>query len=83
MQTPHSDRFTWRKSTYSTDQGGQCVEVGVSWCKSTHSSDQGGACVEVAATPEYVGIRDTKNRPLGHLTVTPATWRAFLKAVTR
>lgn len=82
MDTPRAGHYTWRKSTYSGGSGGNCVEVGVTWHKSAYSSDQGGNCVEVAATPEYVGIRDTKNRPLGHLTVTPAAWRAFVKAIT-
>lgn len=53
------------------------------WRTSTYSGGSGGNCVEVGATPGYVGIRDTKNRPHGHLTVTPATWRTFIKAITR
>ena len=57
------------------------VEVGVIWRKSTYSSDQGGNCVEVRHAPEYVGVRDTKNRPQGHLAVTPETWRVFVRAV--
>ena len=40
---------TWRKASYSGDNGGGCVEVGV-WRKSSHSGDNGGACVEVAST---------------------------------
>lgn len=83
MGNPEADRFLWRTSTHSSAQGGNCVEVGVTWRKSTYSSDQGGACVEVAPSPEYVGIRDTKNRGLGHLTVSPRTWRAFVAAIPR
>lgn len=49
------------------------------WHKSSYSGGTGGQCVEVATTPEYVGIRDTKNRPQGYLTVSPKTWRAFIK----
>lgn len=56
----HSDRFAWRKSSYSTSQGGQCIEV--------------------AATPEFVGIRDTKNRALGHLAMSPQAWSAFIRS---
>jgi len=78
MRTPGADRFAWRKSSHSSDQGGECVEVGVTWRKSSHSSGQGGNCVEVATTPELVGIRDTKNRAQGHITVSPRTWRAFI-----
>lgn len=42
----------WRKSSYSGDQGGDCVEcapVGaLAWVKSSYSGDQGGECVECA-----------------------------------
>jgi hypothetical protein len=40
----------WRKSSRSTDTGGQCVELAVvpSWRKSSRSGDTGGQCVEVA-----------------------------------
>ncbi len=39
-------RIEWRKSSYSSSNGGNCVEVGV-WRKSSYSSSNGGACVEV------------------------------------
>jgi hypothetical protein len=38
--------LTWRKSSFSGNQGGNCVEVG--WRKSTYSGGDTGACVEVA-----------------------------------
>ena len=42
----------WRKSSYSSGNGGACVEVaalnGVMWRKSSYSSGNGGNCVEVA-----------------------------------
>ncbi|MGK5733503.1 DUF397 domain-containing protein [Streptomyces sp. URMC 124] len=41
--------MNWRKSTYSSDGGGNCLEVALGWHKSTHSSDAGGNCVEVGA----------------------------------
>ena len=37
----------WRKSTYSGNNGGACVEV--AWRKSSYSGNNGGQCVEVAA----------------------------------
>jgi hypothetical protein len=37
----------WRKSSRSTDTGGNCVEV-LTWQKSSRSGDTGGNCVEVA-----------------------------------
>ncbi|MEU9338690.1 DUF397 domain-containing protein [Streptomyces sp. NPDC048290] len=43
---------TWRKSSYSGDQGGSCVECAplgqLAWRKSSFSGDQGGECVECA-----------------------------------
>lgn len=43
----------WRKSSYSTANGGACVEVaalnGVTWRKSSYSTANGGNCVEVGA----------------------------------
>jgi hypothetical protein len=41
--------MSWRKSSYSTSNGGQCIEVGV-WRKSSYSTSNGGSCVEVATT---------------------------------
>ena len=72
-------QFTWHKSSYSSGQGGACVEVGVAWRKSTYSGGSGGNCVEVGPTAESIGIRDTKNRAQGQLTVSPETWRAFVR----
>ncbi|MCO6011646.1 DUF397 domain-containing protein [Actinoallomurus purpureus] len=42
-----SGEVRWYKSSRSSDQGGQCIEV-ARWRKSSRSSDQGGDCVEVA-----------------------------------
>lgn len=68
----------WFKSSYSSDQGGDCVEVAYHWHKSSYSSDQGGNCVEVAAHPSAVHIRDSKVTDGPVLTVEPATWNAFI-----
>ncbi|MEV4596239.1 DUF397 domain-containing protein [Amycolatopsis sp. NPDC049253] len=69
---------TWRKSSYSTTQS-NCVEVGA-WSKSSYSSTQAN-CVEVTATPSIeIGVRDTKDRGAGHLTVSAEAWTAFLAA---
>lgn len=51
------------------------------WRKSTHSAGDGN-CVEVATTREGIGIRDTKNRAAGRLTVPSIAWQAFTHAVT-
>ena len=50
------------------------------WRKSTYSGNQGD-CVEVAVAVEMVGVRDTKNRDSGQLTVAPDAWAAFTSNV--
>ncbi|MFF4641544.1 DUF397 domain-containing protein [Streptomyces sp. NPDC001389] len=71
-------QLAWFKSSYSSDAGGNCVEVAYNWRKSTYSSDAGGACVEVAAQPAAVHVRDSKVTDGPVLTVSPATWSSFL-----
>jgi hypothetical protein len=52
MEEPAAVNPSWRKSSYSNGNGGECVEVGaVPWRKSTHSNGNGGQCIEVGATP--------------------------------
>lgn len=41
--------LTWFKSSYSSGQDGDCVEVALSWRKSSHSGSSGDDCIEVAA----------------------------------
>jgi hypothetical protein len=65
MPTPEPPRQTWRKSSYSGDNGGQCVEVAVLTDDATH----------------HVGIRDSKNPTGPILTVTPAGWTHFVTAL--
>ncbi|NUK60242.1 DUF397 domain-containing protein [Streptomyces lunaelactis] len=67
----------WFKSSYSTEQGGDCLEVAYDWHKSTYSGDEGGECVEVATHPTAVHVRDSKNPDGPVLTLDPATWTAF------
>ncbi|MEV6124938.1 DUF397 domain-containing protein [Streptomyces sp. NPDC052077] len=71
---PHSS--TWTKSSHSTSDGPDCVEV--AWTKSSYSTGDGPDCVEVAAVPEHILVRDSKNPRGPRLAVTPATWTAFL-----
>ncbi|MFE9681425.1 DUF397 domain-containing protein [Streptomyces sp. NPDC006285] len=73
----------WRKSSYSGDQGGQCIECAPlgphTWRKSTYSGDQGGDCIEVAETPATtIAIRDSKNPAGPVLTLAPAAFSTFL-----
>jgi hypothetical protein len=72
----------WRKSSYSSANGGNCVEVAVVWRKSSYSSGNGGACVEVARNlPDVVAVRDSKDPGGPRLAVTPAAWLAFTRRV--
>ncbi|WP_425286454.1 DUF397 domain-containing protein [Actinopolyspora xinjiangensis] len=48
------------------------------WRKSSRTTDI-GQCVEVALTGRAVGIRDTKDRAGGILTVTPTVWAGFVE----
>ena len=66
----------WRKSSYSTSTGGDCVEIG-RWRKSSYSTGTGGDCVEVSA-PGAILVRDTADRPGPVLAFRPATWHHFL-----
>ncbi|MFF3552519.1 DUF397 domain-containing protein [Streptomyces tsukubensis] len=81
---------TWRKSSYSNQDGGQCLEISddfltaADWFKSSHSNQDGGECVEIAANlPAVVPVRDSKT-PDGPVLVFPAgDWSAFVTAVKK
>ncbi|GGY25022.1 DUF397 domain-containing protein [Streptomyces omiyaensis] len=75
-----SSDLKWFKSSYSGDQGGNCVEVAVGWTKSSYSVDQ-GECVEVAACVHSVHVRDSKDTTIPSLSVSPDAWDAFLRRV--
>ncbi|WP_419184379.1 DUF397 domain-containing protein [Streptomyces coelicoflavus] len=74
----------WRKSSFSGDQGGECVECAplgrLIWRKSSYSSDQGGNCVEVAEVTAHatVAVRDSKTPAGPTLTLAPAAFTAFV-----
>ncbi|MFE9765530.1 DUF397 domain-containing protein [Streptomyces sp. NPDC005808] len=69
--------LAWFKSSYSDNTGGECLEAAFTWRKSSYSDSGGGDCVEIATT-STIHIRDSKAPALPHLTVSPATWTAFL-----
>ncbi len=77
----------WRKSSYSSDTGGECVECAplgtAAWRKSSYSGDTGGDCVEVASLTPHIAIRDSKAPDLGALTLTPEAFVAFVGATAR
>ena len=67
----------WRKSSYSANNGTNCVEV-ATWRKASHSGNNGADCVEAGATPHgRVLIRDTTNRDGAVLDVPAAAWSRF------
>ncbi|MFE0367420.1 DUF397 domain-containing protein [Streptomyces tendae] len=72
----------WRKSSYSSDQGGDCVECAplgpLAWRKSSYSGDQGGNCVEVGELTATVAVRDSKSPAGPILTLAPAAFTAFV-----
>lgn len=79
----------WRKSSYSDDNGGDCVEVAcdfvgaAQWRKSTYSGGGGGeSCVEVAdGFPGVVPVRDSKTPDGPVLMIGSAAWTEFTGAV--
>lgn len=77
--------LSWRKSSYSGGDGGNCIEIAAApasslsadaWRKSSYSSGEGGNCVEVA-TADAVLVRDTTDRAGCTVTVPASAWRAF------
>ncbi|MET7745330.1 DUF397 domain-containing protein [Streptomyces sp. NPDC005385] len=80
-----SAELRWYKSSYSTEQGGDCLEAAYDWFKSTYSSDE-GECLEVAHVGPRSGkvtavhLRDSKNPAGHHLRVSPQAWAAFTAA---
>lgn len=74
-----STDLKWFKSSYSGQNGGNCVEVALSWSKSSYSSDDSGNCVEVATCPHTIHVRDSKDLTVRALTLSPAAWSAFIQ----
>jgi hypothetical protein len=79
---------SWRKSSYSNGEGGNCVEVAYDfpgaarWRKSTYSNGDGGNCVEVAdGVPGVVPVRDSKVTGGPVVVVGAVAWTAFVRSV--
>lgn len=70
---------TWRKSSFSENSEGDCVEV--AWRKSSFSDNSEGDCVELAFVPTGVAVRDSKNTAGPVLTVDVDGWRAFTRSL--
>ncbi|MCY0936699.1 DUF397 domain-containing protein [Streptomyces sp. H34-S4] len=75
----------WRKSSYSSSNGGECVEcapLGAAvWRKASYSSTNGGDCVEAAAQPCRVAVRDSKRPDGPAFTVAPEAFGAFVRSL--
>ena len=52
------------------------------WHKSTYSGGN-NECVEAREYSFGADIRDTRNRPLGHLTFDRSEWNSFIEAIQR
>lgn len=73
-----SSTLRWFKSSYSSESGGDCIEVAFDWRTSSYSSSSGGECVEVAACPHSVHVRDSKLSDGPVFAVAPDAWSAFV-----
>ncbi|MFD5032044.1 DUF397 domain-containing protein [Streptomyces sp. NPDC058220] len=80
----HLTGTRWRKSSYSGDTGGDCVEcapVGpATWHKSSYSGDTNGECIEVATCTTAVAVRDSKNPDGPVFAVAPHAFTTFVTA---
>ncbi|MFD5392587.1 DUF397 domain-containing protein [Streptomyces sp. NPDC127074] len=66
----------WIKSSYSSNDEPDCVEV--AWIKSSYCASNSNDCVEIAPTSSTIHIRDSKNPDGPQLAVTPTAWTAFV-----
>ncbi|MFF4322132.1 DUF397 domain-containing protein [Streptomyces sp. NPDC001568] len=75
----------WRKSSYSGNTGGDCVEcaplAGATWRKASCSGSNGGECVEVAPQPCRVAVRDSKNLGGPVFAVAPEAFAVFVRSL--
>ncbi|ONK12737.1 DUF397 domain-containing protein [Streptomyces sp. MP131-18] len=73
-----NSELVWFKSSHSTGDGGDCVEIAFDWRKSSYSTGDGGECVEVAPGAHAVHVRDSKDTTRSPFTVSTAAWSAFV-----
>jgi hypothetical protein len=66
----------WTRSSYSTNDGPECIEV--AWTKSSYSGSDNNDCVEVAATPGTVLVRDSKDPDGPRFAFTQEAWADFV-----
>ncbi|MGK5637992.1 DUF397 domain-containing protein [Streptomyces sp. URMC 126] len=68
----------WFKSSYSSGEGGDCVEVAARTREAGRGGGEGGDFVETGATFRSVLIRDSKAKTGPRLEVHPVAWARFL-----
>ncbi|MEV0884833.1 DUF397 domain-containing protein [Streptomyces microflavus] len=73
-----SSTLRWFTSSYSSESGGNCIEVAFDWRTSSYSNASGGECVEVASCPHAVHVRDSKVTDGPAFAVAPDAWSAFV-----
>ncbi|MFI2783523.1 DUF397 domain-containing protein [Streptomyces sp. ALB3] len=78
-----STALEWFKSSYSSDEGGACLEVAYNWRKSSYSGSDGGQCIEVASHLSAIHVRDSKTPEGPTFTVAPTAWSAFAAFAAR
>ncbi|MFJ8334706.1 DUF397 domain-containing protein [Streptomyces sp. NPDC094437] len=83
VSTELAPEGAWFKSSYSSQDGGNCIEVADlnpegAWFKSSFSTPEGGSCVEIAHLNPKVGVRDSKNTLGPALAVRASAWSAFV-----
>lgn len=67
----------WRKSSYSTNDGSNCVEV-ASWRKASYSGNSGANCVEAGIPAQgRILVRDTTSRDGAVLDIPTGAWDRF------
>ncbi|MET9731289.1 DUF397 domain-containing protein [Streptomyces sp. NPDC006458] len=76
---------SWRKSSYSGDTGGACVECvplgTATWRKSSYSGGTGGDCIEIADLTPHLAVRDSKKQDGPALLFAAGAWSVFLESV--
>ncbi|MFD4558517.1 DUF397 domain-containing protein [Streptomyces sp. NPDC058469] len=87
MRVIDLSNVTWRKSSYSNTDGGNCIEVSddllsaADWRKSSYSNTDGGECLEFADNLPLVPVRDSKNPAHGTLVFGVDAWAEFVGSV--
>ncbi|MCZ4607502.1 DUF397 domain-containing protein [Streptomyces sp. Lzd4kr] len=71
----------WRRSSYSDESGGNCLEV-AAWRKSSYSGESGGNCLEVTnAAGAHVPVRDSKTPTGPAIVFSASAWTEFVAAL--